>query len=85
MHPQNAHGCECRPIARPPVGYTVPERKALHGKGIRRAEPSRDTPGAPPARHRFLVISPPGFFHPCGPHVVFPEIPAFPPRPAVTP
>jgi hypothetical protein len=77
MHTQTAHGETCGPMARPPIGYTVPERKPLAGLWLRRAEPSRDTPGAPPARHRFLVISPPGFFHPCGPHAVSPVLTAF--------
>lgn len=54
-------GCSLRPNANPCGGWSCDEGRGRGGW--------TDTPSAPPALKRLFVISPPGFFHPSGPHL----------------
>lgn len=59
-------------------------RKPRRGKGLRSDMIDRTahktTPPAPPRRRAFHVNSPPDFFHPSIPHMVFPRFSSLPPH-----
>jgi hypothetical protein len=51
------------------------KRKPLGMLGLQQGTTGKiDTPQGPPSRHVYQVISPPGFFHPPGPHAIFPAL-----------
>ena len=57
------------------LGHGTRKRKPLARLDLRQEPAGKiDTPRAPPSRHVYQVISPPGFFHPPGPHAIFPAL-----------